>query len=535
MAKKVVKKITKIEPVSSGSAANTVEVKRVCAYCRVSTNSADQKNSFEAQVDYYTRLIGEKEGWVLAGIYADEGRTGTKLYRRDDFQLMMEDCRQGKIDLILTKSVTRFARNTLDSIKAIRELKALGIGVYFEKERVNTLMEKSEQMITILSSIAQGESESISTNNKWSVVRRFRNGTFIISSPPYGYENNEYGELVIKKEEAEIVRWIFDEYLGGKGSYTIAAELETAGIPTIRGAKEWLDSVVKGILQNCAYEGDLLLQKTYTTDGVPFIRKNNRGELPQYLIVDDHEPIITREEAAAIRQIYVYRRERQCVEDTSVYQNRYAFSSRILCGECGTKFRRQKIYIGKPYEKIQWCCYQHIKDSKKCSQKAVREDVIQAAFLRLWNRLASNYEEILIPMLAALKAIQGNPEQDREMQEIEQNIQELKRQGYRLGRVLTEGSISSAIFIERQNQIEAQLEADRRRLRQLQGQKAFEWEISQTEYLISVFRNRPAILEAYDEELFLLLVERITVLPGRRLVFRLKNGLELEENEQEVS
>ena len=220
---------------------------------------------------------------------------------------------------------------------------------------------------------------------------------------------------------------------------------------------------------------------------------------------------------------------------TEVYQNRYAFSSRILCGECGTKFRRQKIYIGKPYEKIQWCCYQRIKDSKKCSQKAVREDVIQAAFLTLWNRLASNYEEILIPMLAALKAIQGNPEQDREMQEIEQNIQELKRQGYRLGRLLTEGSISSAIFIERQNQIEAQLEADRRRLRQLQGQKAFEWEISQTEYLISAFRNRPAILEAYDEELFLLLVDHITVLPGRRLVFRLKNGLELEENEQEVS
>ena len=219
---------------------------------------------------------------------------------------------------------------------------------------------------------------------------------------------------------------------------------------------------------------------------------------------------------------------------TEVYQNRYAFSSRILCGECGTNFRRQKIYIGKPYEKIQWCCYQHIKDSKKCSQKAVREDVIQAAFLTLWNRLASNYEEILLPMLAALKAIQGNPEQDREIQEIEQNIQELKRQGYRLGRGLAEGSISSAIFIERQNQIEVQLEAYRRRLRQLQGQKAFEWEISQTEYLINVFRNRPVILEAYDEELFLLLVDQITVLPGRRLVFQLKNGLELEENEQEV-
>ena len=273
MAKKVLKKITKIEPVSSGSAANAVEVKRVCAYCRVSTNSADQKNSFEAQVDYYTRLIGEKEGWVLAGIYADEGRTGTKLYRRDDFQLMMEDCRQGKIDLILTKSVTRFARNTVDSIKAIRELKALGIAVYFEKERVNTLLEKSEQMITILSSIAQGESENISSNSKWSAVRRFQNGTFIISSPPYGYENNEDGELVIKEKEAKVVRRIFDAYLGGKGSYTIAAELEAAGIPTIRGAKEWQDSVIKGILQNCVYEGDLLLQKSYSTNGVPFTRK----------------------------------------------------------------------------------------------------------------------------------------------------------------------------------------------------------------------------------------------------------------------
>lgn len=231
MAKKVVKKITKIEPVSSGSAANVVEVKRVCAYCRVSTNSADQKNSFEAQVDYYTRLIGEKEGWVLAGIYADEARTGTKLYRRDDFQQMMQDCRQGRIDLILTKSVTRFARNTLDSIKAIRELKALGIGVYFEKERVNTLMEKSEQMITILSSIAQGESESISTNNKWSVVRRFRNGTFIISSPPYGYENNEYGELVIKKRRQRLCAGFLMNIWEGKDPTPLPPNWKQQGFP----------------------------------------------------------------------------------------------------------------------------------------------------------------------------------------------------------------------------------------------------------------------------------------------------------------
>lgn len=533
MAQKFVKKITKIEPVSSNPGQERVDVKRVCAYCRVSTNSADQKNSFESQQSYYTRLIEEKQGWVMVGIYADEAKSGTKLARRDDFQQMMQDCRLGKIDMILTKSVTRFARNTVDSIKAIRELKNLGIAVYFEKERVNTLHQKSEQLITILSSIAQGESESISTNNKWAVTRRFQNGTFIISLPSFGYKNNEEGELLIDQEEAPIIRRIFDEYLGGKGSYTIAKGLEADEIPTIRGAKEWQECVVKGILLNCVYEGDLLLQKTFTTEGVPFIRKTNRGELPQYYIRDDHEPIITREEAEAVRQIYEYRRREQCVDDTNIYNNRYAFSGRIVCGECATNFRRQKIYIGKPYEKIQWCCYQHIKDSKKCSQKAVREDLIQAAFVRLWNRLSSNYEEILIPMLAALKAIQTNPEQEQEIEQIENQIQGVKMQSHMLSKVLTEGGIGSAIFIEKQNRLGEQLENARKRLRQLQNQKAFEREISQTEYLVTILRRRPTILDVYDEELFLLIIEQIRVQPDRKLVFRLKNGLELPEDIRE--
>lgn len=534
MAQKAVKKIIKIEPVSSMSESGTIKKKRVCAYCRVSTGTADQKNSFESQVSYYTRLIEEKKGWEMAGIYADEARSGTKVVRRDDFQQMLHDCRQGKIDLILTKSIARFARNTVDSIKAVRELKALGIAVYFEKEHINTLSEKSEQMITILSSIAQGESERISTNNKWATVRRFRNGTYIISSPPYGYENNEDGELVINQEEAPVVRRIFDEYLGGKGSYAIAKELEQDGVPTIRGAKEWQDSVVKGILQNCTYEGDLLLQKSFTTEVVPFTRKTNRGELPQYLITDDHEPIITREEAAAIRRIYEYRRQQQGIEDTSVYQNRYAFSSQIICGECGSNFRRQKIYIGKPYEKIQWCCYQHIKDRTKCGQKAIREDIIQRTFVQLWNRLATNYEDILVPMLASLKAVRSNPEQDREIKKTEDRIQELKKQSHMLSKILTEGNMDSAIFIEKRNQIDTELEHLWRRLRQLQSQLDFEHEIAQTEYLITVFRNRPLVIEEYDEELFLLIIDQMIVRPGRHLVFRLKNGLELEEKEQEV-
>ena len=338
----------------------------------------------------------------------------------------------------------------------------------------------------------------------------------------------DYGDETMRKELDFLGSRLRHMTRKGQDIFSVALKLETPGtLKEIINLSYNLDSY--DLLEDISDPGRIAAE---------LLRRGKQIEIPEvlYPMLDferirdsyfaDHKGDYCASGLVLKREDTVY---------TVVYQNRYAFSSRIVCGECGTNFRRQKIYIGKPYEKIQWCCYQHIKDSKKCSQKAVRLDVIQAAFLTLWNRLASNYEEILIPMLAALKAIQGNPEQDREMQEIEQNIQELKRQGYRLGRVLTEGSISSAIFIERQNQIEAQLEADRRRLRQLQGQRAFEWEISQTEYLISVFRNRPAILEAYDEELFLLLVDHITVMPGRRLVFRLKNGLELEENEQEVS
>lgn len=523
------KKITKIEPVSKPYEPDSLPVKQVCAYCRVSTGSAVQKNSFDAQMDYYTQMIQERDGWVYAGIYADEARSATKTDRRDDFQRMLRDCRTGKIDLIITKSVTRFARNTVDSIRTIRELKALGIGVYFEKERVNTLSEKSEQLLTILSSIAQGESESISTNNKWSVVRRFQNGTFIISEPAYGYTNNEDGELVIQRSEARIIRRIFDEYLGGKGSYVIAKELRIEGIPTIRRAKEWQDCVVKGILRNCVYEGDLLLQKTFTMDGVPFIRKANHGELPQYLITDNHEPIITREEARAVKELCEYRRGVQCVEDLGAYQNRYAFSSRIVCGECGGGFRRQKIYIGKPYETIQWGCHRHIKDISNCKQKAVREDYIKQAFVKMWNRLASNYESILLPLLATIKAVQGDQEQERELRELEQKIQELKKQSHMLSKVLMGGGIGSAVFIEKRNQIDLELDTAWRRQQQIKEQKLFEQEILQTEYLITVLKNRPTIIAEYEEELFLMTIDQITVLKEKRLSFKLKNGLELEE------
>jgi len=378
--KLMAKKITKIDPVKQQVVRQLHPKKRVCAYCRVSTDSREQQNSFAAQLEYYTALIENQEDWQFAGIYADEARSGTKLAKRDDFLRMLKDCEDGKIDMIITKSLTRFARNTVDSIEAIRRLKALDVAVYFEKEHIDSLSEKSELMLTILSSLAQGESESISTNSKWAVIKRFQDGTFILGTPAYGYTKDEKGELVVQEEEAAVVRRIFREYLNGKGTYAIAKDLSEEGLPTIRSAEKWNDGVIKEILLNPIYTGNLLYQKTMTTEVLPFKRQRNKGQLPRYLVEDNHEPIISHEQSEAVREIFEYRRKQMGVDDTSKYQSRYAFSSKILCGECGGILRRQKIYIGKPYEKTQWCCRQHILDNTKCSQKAIREDDVQWAF-----------------------------------------------------------------------------------------------------------------------------------------------------------
>lgn len=523
------KKITKIEPVKQKQERRNPIMKRVCAYCRVSTRSTEQKKSFESQVQYYTRFIQENPTWTLVEIYTDEARSGTKIQHRDGFQAMIQESKRGNIDLILTKSITRFARNTIDSIETIRMLKELGVEVYFEKERMSTLSQKSEQLLTILSSIAQGEAESISTNNRWAIKRRFQNGTYIIGTPAYGYQKDENGNLVIQSEEARIVRRIFDAYLSGKGSYRIAKELQAEGIPTIRAAKNWGESTVKEILKNPVYIGDLIYQKTYTTEGVPFQKKKNHGELPRYLISDNHEPIINREESEVIRQMYEYRRQKHRMEHVEVYQNRYPFSGRMICGECGTVFRRKKIYVGKPHEKIQWSCYQHIKDRKQCHQKPIREDTIIQAFIKMWNKVTEHYESILIPLLEVLKTISKDAEQGQELLEVENRMQELKQKRHWLQKVMVDGDISSTVFIEKRNQLDIELEQLIRRQQILKSKYRMEQEITQTEYLLRIFRTRNTMIEQFDEGLFQLIVKRVIVYQNK-LIFQLKNDLELEES-----
>ncbi|WP_088188020.1 MULTISPECIES: recombinase family protein [unclassified Desulfosporosinus] len=523
------KNVVKIDPVKQQIVRQLQPKKRVCAYCRVSTDSREQQNSFTAQMEYYTALIENQEDWQFAGIYADEARSGTNLQKRDDFLRMLKDCEDGRIDMVITKSLTRFARNTVDSIQAIRRLKELGVAVYFEKEHINSLSEKSELMLTILSSLAQGESESISTNNKWAAVKRFQDGTFILGTPAYGYTKDDKGELIIQEEEAAIVRRIFREYLNGKGTYAIAKDLSEEGIPTIRSAEKWNDGVIKEMLLNPIYIGNLLYQKTMTTEVLPFKKKRNKGQLPQYLVEDNHEPIISHEQAEAVKEILEYRRMQMGMDDSEKYQSRYTFSSKILCGECGGTFRRQKIYIGKPYEKVQWCCRQHILHNTRCSQKAIREDDIQWAFTVMWNKLVSNYAEILTPLLDTLKKLRMDEQQEQKIGECSNRIMELTEQGHILSRLVSKRYIDPAVFIERQNSLTIELAAVKKKRSQLLDNNGFDIEIGGTEQLLELIRNNPHVIEEYREDLFLQAIDKVIVQKNGQITFRLINRLELSE------
>lgn len=523
------KKVMKIEPVRQKVIQQLRPKKRVCAYCRVSTDSTKQHNSYVAQVEYYKTYIEKRKDWEFAGIFADEAKSGTQVRKREEFLRMMKECENGNIDIIITKSVTRFARNTIDSIEAIRKLKSLGITIYFEKENISTISEQSEQMLTILSSLAQGESENISQNIRWGIQKRFQDGSYRLGCVAYGYTKDEDGELIIREDEAVNVRRIYSEYLNGKGSFTIARDLTNDNIPPVRTDEKWNDSVVKEILQNPIYEGDLILQKTYTTEVLPFTKKRNRGEMPQFFIKDNHEPIITREQGEMVREIFNYRRKQMGMDDSGKYQNRYEFSSKITCKECGGIFRRQKIYIGKAYEKIQWSCKNHIENSRMCRTKPIREDVIKAAYLTMWNKLTSNYTLILNPLLDSLRNLRVSKEQEEEIENLNNRIMELTEQSHILSQVVQKGYLDSAVFIQKQNALNVEIEEIKKKRNSLLDNNGFETEIVGTERLLEIIKYNPEIMEAYDENLFLHTVNKVLIGSRGEITFRLINNLELTE------
>ena len=274
---------------------NVKQVKklRVAAYCRVSTDQEDQLHSFDAQVDYYTKYIEEHENYAMAGIYADEGISGTNTRKREQFKKMIADCEAGKVDLVITKSISRFARNTQDCLMYSRKLKNLGIGIIFEKENINTLDSTGELLFTILSSLAQDESRNISENCKWGIRTKFKNGELHLNTFKFlGYDKDEKGRLVINKEEAKTIRRIYEEFLGGRNPQEIAKGLEEDKVPGCQGQTKWYATTVIGILKNEKHMGDALLQKTYTADFLTKKQVKNNGEITQVYVEGSHKGII---------------------------------------------------------------------------------------------------------------------------------------------------------------------------------------------------------------------------------------------------
>ena len=330
------KRITKIDA-ASGDGRKI----KVAAYARVSTNSEEQLLSLQTQRMHYENFIQSNGDWEFAGLFYDEGLSGTKMTNRQGLLSMLDACEKGLIDRVITKSISRLSRNTTDCLSMIRRLTELGVSIYFEKENIDTASMENELMLSVLSGMAESESVSISENTKWSVKRRYQNGTFKIVYPPYGYKY-ENEDMVIVPQEAEVVKRIFEETLSGNGSYLIAKGLNADGIPSKKNGK-WSSSTIDAIIQNEKYVGDVLFQKTYTDD--KFKRHKNSGERNMYYMEEHHEPIISREDFERAQEIVSRRREEKGIEKGNYkYQNRYPFSGKLICGECGSILKRRIVY-----------------------------------------------------------------------------------------------------------------------------------------------------------------------------------------------
>ena len=377
---------------------------RVAAYCRVSTTLEQQETSYEAQVSYYTEKIKSNPNWKLAGIYADDGKSATNTKKRDDFNAMIEDCMAGKIDMVITKSVSRFARNTVDSLQNIRKLKEKNIAVFFEKEGVNTLEGTGELLITILSSQAQEESRNLSENTRWGLVRRFENGIVSVNHNKFlGYTKDKNGELVIVPEEAELVRRIFRLYLEGSSIVQIGKILDDEGITTVTGLTQWCPGVIDKMLSNEKYMGDVLQQKTYTVDFLSKKRVKNNGIVPQYYIQDDHEAIVPKELYYRVQEEKTRRASlsksavaRKAKKEKSKYSSKYALTDITVCKECGQPYRRQ-IWSKYGQKSAVWRCENRLKNgTKNCrNSPTLKEEVLQEAVMTAINSVVENRGEFV--------------------------------------------------------------------------------------------------------------------------------------------
>lgn len=495
------------------------EIIRTAAYARVSSDSEDQLNSFAAQIRYYTEMLQNSTNTVFVDMYADEGITGTSTAKRTEFQRLMNDCRKGKIDRVLAKSISRFARNTKDSLRAARELKTLGVSVYFEKENIDTGEISSEMLLAIYSQFAQEESMSISRNCRLGIKKRMMDGTYKTATVPYGYDYSD-GKVIVNKEQANIVQVIFNEYLNGKGEFEIAALLNSLNSTKPVNAKEWYPQAISSIISNEWYIGDRLLQKKYSEDTIPFKRKVNHGEKEQYYISNTHEAIISREIFNAVQ---ILRKEKAQIYYRPSTNKTYPLSRKIKC-RCGSGFRRKKIR-----DHISWTCTKHDRNlAEKCDIKPIREEIIYKAFVRMFNKLQKHFNDILTPMLKQLERFY---EKDRtnsaQIAEIRKEIADIKQQVHLLTMLNSQGTLDGAYFKVHSQELDRKLIIAQKQLHASLDDEDNEM-LDELRKLIGIFEEVEPITE-FDEILFRQTVDKITVLSETEIRFGLIGGIGFTE------
>ena len=509
---------------------------RVAAYCRVSTDSEDQLESYNAQVSHYTETIMKNPKWQFVKIYADEGITGTLARKREEFLKMIRDCEKGKIDLILTKSFSRFARNTVDSLNYVRKLKALGIGVFFEEQNLNSLTADSEMFVGLYSVMAQAESENISANVRWGLQQRMRSGTFAFHYNILGYRKGENGEPEIVPEEAEIVLKIYNLYLNGYSIKQIKEYLEKNNIPTKQGKTAWGYTVVANILTNERYCGDMLLQKTFTENCITKKVKKNRGEKSKYLIANNHTPIVSSEMFKKVQREMARRRGKRQTSDKSLtalgkYSGKFALSELLVCGDCGSPYKRI-TWVKNGVSRKVWRCLSRVDHGKKfCAESpALDEKKLHEAICRGLTKLLENKDEVLDMIISNLASVITGDDDVLDTGAIENQIHYLKEEVNANVQLLitTEGDKQKYVDVISQLNdkiavLNKQLEAEREKIAANPNLKM------QIEDIKETLSNTELCFSEYDDVMIRRLVGLIRVMKDKSIVIYLKGGLSITE------
>ena len=435
------------------------ERKRVAAYCRVSTDKEEQIVSLKTQKEHYQKIINDHPDWNLIEIYYDEGITGTSVAKRDGFLRMIQDCENNKIDLVITKSISRFGRNTKDTLEYVRHLRDLNIPIEFENEKINTLEQTGEFLLTVLAAIAQQEVSNISSNVNASLKHKMSSGVLVGLHRCLGYDYNvETKEMTVNEYEADIVKYIFRRYIEGAGSKVIARELTEKGIKTQKGNTVWGESSIRGIIRNETYYGKLVQGKTFTVDPISKKRIQNRGEANLYEIENHHEPIISKEEYDKANEILNSRRAvSKGFEDGTKYSRKYSFSSKLECGFCGKQLIRRSWNTGSKNKENVWHCANYIKKGKNyCPNcKAIKEQMLENAFVEAFNALTinNNKSDLLNNFFIETEKALENTDYKRKLYNLEKSINKLKNDDKRLIQLKIDGLIDDESFKEKEKDI----------------------------------------------------------------------------------